>query len=103
MVDVVGRAKALQKLAKEVGYVGLGEVVRLGTESSAAKKIVCRRGLGNMRHLEIRDLWLQKEVREGRLEMRKIAGSLTPGDCMTQTLSLADTHDRFGMMNMEMV
>eukprot|EP00973_Karenia_brevis_P063507 8826405-Karenia_brevis.AAC.1 len=62
MVDAVTRAKGLISLAKEVGFEDLSSVVQLGTDSSAAKSFVCRRGLGKMRHLEIRDLWLQKEV-----------------------------------------
>eukprot|EP00973_Karenia_brevis_P055326 7692021-Karenia_brevis.AAC.1 len=44
---------------------GLSNVIRLGTDSSAAKTFVCRRGLRKMRHLEISDLWLQKEVGDG--------------------------------------
>eukprot|EP00973_Karenia_brevis_P085287 11837102-Karenia_brevis.AAC.1 len=62
MVDAVTRARGLVSLAKEVGFEDLTNVIHLGTDSSAAKSFVCRRGLGKMRHLEIRDLWLQKEV-----------------------------------------
>ena len=64
MVEAVTRAKGLYTLAWELGFRGLSNVVHLGTDSSAAKSFVCRRGLGKMRHLEIRDLWLQKEVAE---------------------------------------
>eukprot|EP00973_Karenia_brevis_P062163 8646061-Karenia_brevis.AAC.1 len=62
MVDAVTRAKGLLNLAQEVGFENLSSIVQLGTDSSAAKSFVCRGGLGKMRHLEIRDLWLQKEV-----------------------------------------
>eukprot|EP00973_Karenia_brevis_P001744 237505-Karenia_brevis.AAC.1 len=62
MVDAVTRAKGLTNLAQEVGFENLSSVVQLGTDSSAAKSFVCRRGLGKMRHLGTRDLWLQKEV-----------------------------------------
>ena len=62
MVDGVTRAKGLLSLAMELGYIKLSNVVRLGTDSSAAKSFVNRWGLGKMRHLEIRDLWLQNEV-----------------------------------------
>eukprot|EP00973_Karenia_brevis_P076258 10590403-Karenia_brevis.AAC.1 len=64
MVDAVTRAQGLVSLAQEVGFENLSNVVQLGTDSSAAKSFVCRRGLGKMRHLEIRDLWLQKEVHD---------------------------------------
>eukprot|EP00973_Karenia_brevis_P095594 12428113-Karenia_brevis.AAC.1 len=64
MVDAVTRAKGLVSLAQEVGLENLSNVVQLGTDSSAAKSFVCRRGLGKMRHLDIRDLWIQKEVHD---------------------------------------
>ena len=40
-------------------------------DSSVAKGFACRRGLGRMRNLGIRDLWLQKEVADGKLEVWK--------------------------------
>eukprot|EP00973_Karenia_brevis_P033190 4579531-Karenia_brevis.AAC.1 len=64
MVEGVTRAKGLISLAKELGFVELSNVLKLGTDNSVAKSFVCRRGLGKMRHLEIRDLWLQKEVHD---------------------------------------
>ena len=76
MVEAVTRAKGLVTLAYEVGFRGLCNMVRLSTDSSAAKSFVSRRGLGRMRHLQIRDLWLQKEIREGRLA--KFPGPKTP-------------------------
>eukprot|EP00973_Karenia_brevis_P071468 9929508-Karenia_brevis.AAC.1 len=65
MVEGVTRAKGLASLAKELGFQELMSVLKLGTDSSAAKSFVCRGGLGKMRQLEIRDLWLQKEVYDG--------------------------------------
>ena len=61
MIEAVTRAKGLISLARELGFEGMSNVVCLGTDSSAAKGFVSRRGLGKMRHLEIRDLWLQKK------------------------------------------
>ena len=49
-----------------------------------------------MRHLEIRDLWLQKEVAEGRLEVHKVAGEENPADLMTKILGLRDIQARLG-------
>ena len=57
MVEAVTRAKGLVTLSREMGFRELSGVIHLGTDSSAAKSLVCRRGLGKMRHLEIRDLW----------------------------------------------
>eukprot|EP00973_Karenia_brevis_P077395 10751747-Karenia_brevis.AAC.1 len=86
MVDAATRAKGLVSLAKEVGFEDLSNVIELGTDSSAAKSFVCRRGLGRMRHLEIRDLWLQKDVYDGKLVVHKVPGEENPADLMTKIL-----------------
>ena len=84
MIEGVTRARGLLSLASEMGYDGLPNVIRLGTDSSAAKCFVCRRVLGRMRHLEIRDLWLQKEVREGKGLVHTVPGTSNPADLMTK-------------------
>ena len=84
MVEGVTRAKGLASLARELGLGELSPVLKLGTDSSAAKSFVCRRGLGRMRHLEIRDLWLQKEIADGKLEVFKVPGDSNPADLMTK-------------------
>ena len=43
-----------------------------------------------MKHIEIRDLWLQKEVREGKVEVCKVPGVNNPADLMTKVLSTKD-------------
>ena len=100
MIEAVTRAKGLMSLASELGFGGLGNVIKLGTDSSAAKSFVCRRGLGRMRHLEIRDLWLQKEVADGKLLVDKIPGEENPADLMTKVLPFEDIVDRLMYMNM---
>ena len=99
MIEAVTRAKGLLSLASELGLQGLSNVVHLGTDSSAAKSFVSRRGLGKMRHIEIRDLWLQKEVLEGKVLVSKILGTENPADLMTKLLSLKDIVSRLQRMN----
>ena len=53
-----------------------------------------------MRHLEIRDLWLQKEVAEGKVVVEKVVGSSNPADLMTKVLSLKEVEFRLELMNM---
>ena len=101
MVEAVTRAKGLITLSREMGFVELSGVIHLGTDSSAAKSFVCRRGLGRMRHLEIRDLWLQKEVSDGKVRVFKTLGSENPADLMTKILSNRDIVGRLEMMNLE--
>ena len=90
MIEAVLRAKGLLSLASELGFNALFNVVKIGTDSSAAKGFVSRRGLGKMRHLEIRDLWLQQEVLSKKVVVSKVAGEENPADLMTKILGMAD-------------
>ena len=54
-----------------------------------------------MRHLEIRDLWLQKEVADGKLEVSKIAGDKNPADLMTKILGTSEVAARLNWLNLD--
>ncbi len=103
MIEAVTRAKGLRSLAVEVGFVDLENVVHIGTDSSAAKSFVGRQGLGKMKHLEIRDLWLQREVREGKAVVHKVLGTENPSDLGTKILKTTDIYERLEGMNLEAV
>ena len=74
--------------------------MELGTDSSAVKSFVCRRGLGQMRHVEIRNLWLQKEVADGKVVVSKIPGKEKPADLMTKISSSGEIAERLTKMNL---
>eukprot|EP00973_Karenia_brevis_P042981 5950295-Karenia_brevis.AAC.1 len=57
---------------------------------------------GKMRHLEIRDLWIQKEVQDGKLVVSKVPGEENPADVMTKVLGCKEIKSRLEMMSMEM-
>ena len=99
MVEGVTRAKGLVSLAHEVGFENLSTRIRLGTDSSAAKSFISRRGIGKMRHLAIKDLWLQKEVRDNLVEAFKVSGNENPADLMTKIMPLRDIRSRLGNMS----
>eukprot|EP00973_Karenia_brevis_P024333 3356879-Karenia_brevis.AAC.1 len=54
-----------------------------------------------MNHLEIRDLWIQKEVQDGKLVVSKVPGEENPADLMTKILGCEEIKSRLEMMNME--
>eukprot|EP00969_Alexandrium_andersonii_P260382 11511999-Alexandrium_andersonii.AAC.1 len=58
--------------------------VRLGTDSSAAKGVASRKGLGKVRHIEACQLWLQEKVQEGRIGLMKVKGTENPADILTK-------------------
>ena len=103
MIEGATRTKGLLSLAGETGFGGLPNVVYLGTDSSAAKSFVSRRGLGKMRYIEIRDLWLQKEVADGNFVVKKVWGEENPADLMTKILGMKEIRERLEGMNMRMV
>ena len=59
------------------------------TDSAAAKAFASTRGLGRMRHLEVKDLWMQSLVRDGRLRLGKVRGDRNPADVLTKYLDRA--------------
>eukprot|EP00973_Karenia_brevis_P091115 12405909-Karenia_brevis.AAC.1 len=56
-----------------------------------------------MRHLELRDLWLQKEVSDGKLVVEKAPGVENPADLMTKVLSVKEINSRLSSMNLERI
>ena len=55
-----------------------------------------------MRHIDIRDLWLQKEARDSKIRILKVPGEQNPADLMTKILSKRDIRTRLENMNIEM-
>ena len=53
-----------------------------------------------LRHLEIRDLWLQKEVAEGKLEISSLRDEDSPADLMTKILKCGDIEERLKGLNL---
>jgi hypothetical protein len=86
-VKAASESLGIQALAADLGW---HLKVRLWVDSTAAKSIASRTGLGRVRHLEVRFLWLQEVVRKGRLMLRKIPGEKNPADILTKPKNAAD-------------
>ena len=70
--------------------LGIELPLRLWTDSSAAIGVTSRQGVGKIRHLDTRTLWVQQAVRTGRIEVRKIKGTENPADLFTKHLPSED-------------
>ena len=70
--------------------VGLDLAAEVGLDSSAAKSAAGRAGVGKIRHLETKRLWVQEAVRQGRLALVKIRGYPNPADVLNKPLGSAD-------------
>jgi hypothetical protein len=84
VVKAAAEGLGIQAIARDLGW---DLRVRLWVDSSAAKAISSRRGLGKIRHLDVRFLWLQERVACRDLEIRKIAGVVNPADVLTKPKS----------------
>ncbi len=56
-----------------------------------------------MRHLDVKHLWLQREVADGRVIVRKVKGTENAADIMTKVLSLREIEERLWRMGIAMI
>jgi len=56
------------------------------TDSTAAKGITQRRGLGKLRHMDVQYFWLQEKLGNKEYHLNKVLGTLNPSDIMTKYL-----------------
>ena len=87
LVKAAAEALGVQALAKDLG---ISMKIRLWVDSTSAKAIVARIGLGKVRHMEVKYLWAQQAFKEGRFEVRKISGLVNPADIGTKPKAAAD-------------
>ena len=70
----------MQSIAK---YLGFDISVRIHSDACAAIGIARRRGLGNIRHLDVEDLWVQQKFRDRGVDLVKVPGIDNPADTLT--------------------
>lgn len=64
--------------------------IKLKVDSSAAKAMAERKGVGTSRHIQARYLWLQDKVFEKELEVAKINGKVSDLVTKVQTRHIID-------------
>jgi hypothetical protein len=85
MVEAATRALGMCAMLAELGIRVEGPI-RLHSDASAARSFASRRGVGKMRHLETRHLWLQSQVASREVVLCKVAGEDNPADLLTKYL-----------------
>ena len=75
----------IQALARDLGWE-MRLIIHV--DSSTARSIANRTGVGKLRHIETRVLWVQQAVRECRLALCRVAGKDNPADILTKPMSL---------------
>ena len=74
---------------------------KINGDSSAVKGILARRGCGKVNHLELKQLWLQEQVRSGKVEFQKMSWSMNPSDALTHHYTKEDAKKHFKHMSIE--
>ena len=105
MVEGVLRARGLQNIGREIRMEGCEGCVILEVlvDSSAAKSFAFKRGSGKMRQMKLRWLWLQGEVRKGRVSVEKVGGKWNLSDLMAKYLTASEVEERSRRMGLEIV
>ena len=62
--------------------------IHLYLDSGAARGIINRRGVGKVRHLSCRSLWLQERMEDGSLVVSPVSGTTNPADIGTKRLNV---------------
>jgi hypothetical protein len=65
---------------------GVSPVIKLFSDSSAARAIATRRGPGRVRHLTVKQLFVQSLCNSGRLTLHKVPGEDNTADIGTKVL-----------------
>ena len=96
LVKAACEALGVQSLLRDMGKAA---TITLWIDSSAAKGIASRTGLGKMRHMEVKFLWIQESLKRKRFVIRKIAGVDNCADVLTKPQSFAQMQNLLNIMN----
>ena len=97
-----GMAEALgiRSVAADLGW----EVkLRIWTDSSAAKSIASRTGIGRTRHIDVSYLWVQEIARMNFTRLKKIDGRDNVSDVLTKPKGAIDLQNLLGKVNIKIV
>ncbi|CAK0836500.1 unnamed protein product, partial [Prorocentrum cordatum] len=79
-------------LQSVMGFLDMDVKIRIRIDSSAGTAVCHRVGVGRIRHLEVRTLWLQAKVRDKKLVVIKQAGETNLADVGTKALTSQRFH-----------
>ena len=73
--------------------LGFEMSLEIFSDSSAAKALASRSGLGRQRHVQTRYLWLRERVAAAHLLVQKVKCAQSPADILTKA-AIRETLDR---------
>eukprot|EP00972_Heterocapsa_arctica_P088083 12986536-Heterocapsa_arctica.AAC.1 len=63
--------------------------IRLQSDSTSGIATTARRGVGRLRHLAVKQPWLQDEVKDGKIKITYIPTATNEADLMTKGMPTA--------------
>ena len=84
-----------------IGDMGRKLKLQVLTDSSASKGMTARRGHGNVRHIEVCQLWVQQEVHRNKITIVKVKGDNNISDILTKHVKRETLHKHVKHMKME--
>ena len=82
-------------------WAGFPLRLHLRSDSSAARAILQRQGVGAVRHLSVRILWMQELTLSGRIVVGKVAGDDNVADGGTKPLATAKFQEFVGRLGLK--
>ena len=87
MTKAASQALGMKALMADLGF---DLKIKISTDASAAQGIAARRGLGQVRHIEVGQLWLQEKVNKGQIVIEKVWGKTNMADALTKHVNGED-------------
>jgi len=69
-------------------FLGIPLDLELYMDSSGSRGVAGRQGVGRIRSLEVRTLWLQQRVKDGEVVVKSVKGTENPADVGTKPLAV---------------
>ena len=100
IVEGASRGLGFKSLAADLGS---NLEIIIFSDASAGRSLAFRKGLGKVRHIETKYLWIQDLIKEGRLKLLKVKGTSNPSDIGTKHLSLAETQTLLSSIGLKLI
>lgn len=75
--------------------------LEISTDATGARAIASRQGVGRIRHMEVKYLWLQDQIQQKVFKIRKVAGKLNVSDVGTKHVDKATLDRCCAMLNLK--
>ena len=105
-----GEAELVAALKTCTGLIGVTQLMKdwgreveghVCVDSSAAIGVAQRKGNGKLRHVRVGLLWIQEQVEEGEVDIKKIDGEQNPADLLTKNVKAAKMERHMTTINEE--